>query len=119
MSNTEQLSAKVLEIDCATEVEKIAQGIRNILRKDIRKRGLVIAISGGVDSAVCAALCVKAVGVKKVFGLLLPERDSASVSTLRGKQLADQLGIDYAVQELKEAFFDLDEGLSPDCCRGR
>lgn len=100
MSKTEQLSAKALEIDCASEVEKIAQGIRNILRKDIRKRGLVIAISGGVDSAVCAALCVKAVGVKKVFGLLLPERDSASVSTLRGKQLADQLGIEYTVQDI-------------------
>lgn len=97
---TEKLSEKVLEIDCALEVEKIAQGIRNFLRKDIRKRGLVIAISGGVDSAVCAALSVKAVGVKKVFGLLLPERDSASESSLRGKQLADQLGIDYAVQDI-------------------
>jgi NAD+ synthase len=97
---TDELLEKALEIDCALEVEKIAQGIRNILRKDIRKRGLVVAISGGVDSAVCAALSVKAVGTNKVFGLLLPERDSASESTLRGKQLADQLGIAYEMQDI-------------------
>jgi NAD+ synthase len=54
---------------------------------------LVVAISGGVDSSVCAALAVRAMGRERVFGLLLPERDSASESSIRGRKMVEQLGI--------------------------
>jgi len=57
-------------------------------------------MSGGVDSSVCAALCVRAVGASKVFGLMLPERDSASTSLTRAKKMAEQLGIEYAVEDI-------------------
>jgi NAD+ synthase len=65
------LSAKVLELDAAAEVERIAARLREIVRT-LRKRGLVVAISGGVDSSVCAALAVKAVGAQRVCTLILP-----------------------------------------------
>ena len=95
-----KLSAAVLEFDRDAEVEKITARIREILARDLRKRGLVVAISGGIDSSVSAALCVKAVGPAKVFGLLLPERDSASTSTQRGRALAEHLGIEYKLHDI-------------------
>lgn len=82
-----------LNINEATEVAKIAERMRDLLRTHLHRRGLVVAISGGIDSAVCAALAVQAVGAERVFGLLLPERDSVSESTLRGRMVVKQFGL--------------------------
>ena len=90
----------VLKINEQEEIDKISASIRDSLRRKLNRRGLVIAISGGVDSAVCAALCVEALGKNKVFGLLLPETDSSSASVTLGKKLADQLGIEYLIQDI-------------------
>jgi NAD+ synthase len=95
-----ELTGNVLKIDEAAEVSRIAERLRDILRTDLRRRGLVIAISGGVDSAVCAALCVQALGASKVFGLLLPEQDSSPESTAHGKLVAEQLGIEYLNEDI-------------------
>jgi len=98
--SSEKLSSHVLEIDMDAEVEKISHRLRDILRQTLHRRGLVIAMSGGIDSSVSAALAVKALGPKKVFGLLLPEQDSSSNSLKRGKQLAEHLGIEYLVHDI-------------------
>ena len=103
MSKTVKFSNDVLRLDEAAEVVRIAARLREILRTDLHRRGLIIAISGGIDSAVCAALCVQAVGKDKVFGLLLPERDSSSDSARRGKMVAEQLGIEYVVEDIAPA----------------
>lgn len=84
-----------LKLDEAAETARITGRLRELLRSHLHRRGLIIAISGGVDSAVCAALAVRAVGCERVFGLLLPERDSSSESSLRGRMVAEQLGIAY------------------------
>ena len=86
---------KELQLDEAAEVSKIAKQLRLSLRSNLHKRGYVIALSGGVDSSVCAALAVKAVGPQKVYALLLPEKDSSGESLRLGKMIADQLGIKY------------------------
>jgi NAD+ synthase len=93
-------SADVLNIDEQQEVDRVAARLREILSKQLHRRGLVIAISGGIDSAVSAALCVKAVGPKKVYGLLLPETDSSSKSASRGQMVAEQLGIEYETHDI-------------------
>ena len=67
------LGPDVLKFDMDAEAERISARLREILRKDLNRRGLVVAMSGGIDSSVCAALAVKALGNKKVFALLLPE----------------------------------------------
>ena len=85
----------VLRFDEVLEVNKITKRIREILRSHLKRRGLVVAMSGGIDSSVSVALCVKALGAKKVFGLLLPETDSSSKSLSRGETLAKHLKIDY------------------------
>ena len=91
---TENLTA-ALKLDEAAETAKITERLRELLRNHLHRRGLIIAISGGIDSAVCAALAVRAVGCERVFGLLLPERDSSSESAIRGRMVAKQLGIAY------------------------
>ncbi len=89
----------VLELDLGTEAERIAGWMREALR-GMRRRGLVVAMSGGIDSSVCAALAVRAVGRERVFGLLLPERDSSSRSTELGRHLAAHLGIEAALHDI-------------------
>jgi len=94
------LTEKALNFDQNEEVNKISRRIIEILRKDVNRRGLVIAMSSGIDSSVSAALCVEALGPKKVFGLLLPETDSSSESLRKGKLLAEHLGIEYLVHNI-------------------
>jgi NAD+ synthase len=95
-----RLSPDVLRLDEQAEVERIAVRLREIVGQELRRRGVIIALSGGVDSSVCAALAVAAFGPKKVFGLLLPEHDSASESSVRGRMVAEQLGIEYRVEDI-------------------
>lgn len=100
---TENTLSNALAFDAEAEVTRITQSIRELLRTKINRRGLVIGISGGVDSAVCAALCVKALGAKKVFGLLMPEQDSSASSTSLGELVAQQLGIDYEIKNISSS----------------
>jgi NAD+ synthase len=95
--------SNALAFDAEAEVARITQSIRELLRTKINRRGLVIGISGGVDSAVCTALCVKALGAKKVFGLLMPEQDSSASSTSLGELVAQQLGIDYEIKNISSS----------------
>lgn len=90
----------VLAIDLEQEVEIICNTMRQLLSEKLHRRGFVVAISGGIDSSVSAALAVRAVGAKKVYGLLMPERDSSSASTNLGTQLAEHLGIDYGSEDI-------------------
>jgi len=96
------LGPEVLALDCAAETARIAEFIVATLRR-FSKRGVVLGLSGGVDSSVCAALAVQALGAKRVFGLLMPERDSSHASRSLGAQVAQQLGIEYAVEDLAPA----------------
>ncbi len=102
MSNTsiEDRIACGLALDLEAEADRIGASIRGLLRNKIRRRGLVVAVSGGIDSSVCLALAVRALGPKKVFALLLPETDSASSSTERGLELVKHLGVSYKKQDI-------------------
>ena len=89
-----------LQINPEAETEKIAAALRHQLGESLNRRGLVVGMSGGIDSSVCAALAVRAVGVAHVFGLLMPEQDSDRASQGMGARLADALGIQYAVEDI-------------------
>lgn len=89
-----------LHIDCEREVERIARWMANAVAQQLHKRGVVIALSGGIDSAVCGALAVRALGAEKVFGLLLPERDSSASSSELGGQVAQQLRIAHQLEHI-------------------
>ncbi|AUM13612.1 NAD(+) synthase [Ketobacter alkanivorans] len=100
MSLKSEIAQEILSFDMDAEIDKICSGIREILSKKVHRRGLVIAMSGGIDSSVSSALCVRAVGPKKVFGLLLPEQDSSSESEDKGRILAEHHGIEYLVHNI-------------------
>ena len=78
-------------------IEEVSQKLQEFIKDQVfnkfKRRGAVIGISGGVDSAVTAALCVKALGKEKVLGLILPEKESNSKSKPYAEKLAEQLGI--------------------------
>ncbi|MEO8806999.1 MAG: NAD(+) synthase [Burkholderiaceae bacterium] len=95
-----ELNAETLRIDCAAEVEKISRWMVDAVGSKLHRRGVIIALSGGVDSSVCGALAVRALGASKVFGLLLPEHDSSSSSADLGAQVATQLGIKYQLEHI-------------------
>jgi NAD+ synthase len=91
---------ELFALDLDAEVDRITGRIRDLLRTRLHRRGLVLGISGGIDSSVCTALAVRAVGADKVFGLLMPERDSSSSSVTLGKLIAAQFGIDHAIEDI-------------------
>lgn len=96
---TDILNDIILGFDKEATIEKIGASLRNFVRK-ARKRGVVVALSGGIDSSVTSALCVRAFGKSRVFGLLLPEHDSSSESLRLGRMVAEFHGIEYKVQEI-------------------
>ena len=100
---TSQLAAEYLHLDAEEAVARIGQSIRRHLGESLRRRGLIVAMSGGIDSSVCAALAVRALGPSHVFGLMLPERDSSPESLRLARELAEQLGIDFAVEDITAA----------------
>lgn len=94
------LSPKVLDLNCEVEADRIAAALRDALRGHLNRRGLVVALSGGIDSSVCGALAVRALGSDKVYALLMPETDSSSESQARGEMLANHLGVSFEVCDI-------------------
>jgi len=92
-------SKDVLALDPEAAAERLGQGLRDALGQ-LRRRGLVVAVSGGIDSACVAALAARALGKERVHALLLPERDSSPESTALGHQLCDALGLRRTVQDI-------------------
>ena len=89
----------ILAMDYEAETARIAEFLVASVR-NLNRRGLVLGVSGGIDSAACAALAVRALGPKRVFGLLMPERDMVDDAHERAERLCQQLGIAYAVEDI-------------------
>ncbi|MCP1583545.1 NAD(+) synthase [Pseudoxanthomonas mexicana] len=88
-----QLDHHVLDIDYQSEADRICARLREITARQLHRRGLVVAISGGIDSSVSCALAVRALGPERVFTLILPEQDSSDDSAARARILAEHLGV--------------------------
>ena len=88
------LDWSVLDMDHGREAERICAGLREAVATRLRRRGVVVAISGGIDSSVCAALAVRAFGPGRVHLLILPEHDSDPDSAARANLLASHLGVE-------------------------
>ncbi len=101
MTTESSFSTDLLKIDCAKESEKIVTSMRQVLRQ-FKKRGLVVALSGGIDSSVVGALCVQALSKDRVFGLLMPERDSSPDTLQMSQLIVEHLGIQMAHEDITD-----------------
>ncbi|KAF2957457.1 NAD(+) synthetase [Thermotoga sp. Ku-13t] len=79
---------------------KTAEEIQKFIRRFVETsnyHGVVVGVSGGVDSAVVTVLCARALGAQRVFGLILPDRDSPRTSTRLAVELCEELGVPHRV----------------------
>jgi NAD+ synthase len=93
-------SADALCIDPAAETDRIAAALRDQVLRRLRKRGVVLGLSGGIDSSVTAALCARALGPDKVFAVLMPEKDSDPESMRLGRLMVESLGLPSVVEDI-------------------
>jgi NAD+ synthase len=90
-----------LRLDGETETARIAKAVSEQIRKQLRRRGAVVGLSGGIDSSVCAALCARALGPQNVLAVLMPEKDSESDSLRLGRMMADAIGVPYVIENIE------------------
>lgn len=87
------LTKDILKLDPQKESDKITTTIRRLLSKQLKRRGLVVGLSGGIDSSVTLALTVKAIGPGRVLALLMPERHSADETLELSTLVAEHFGV--------------------------
>ena len=85
----------ILKIDVVKETEQVVAFLREQVKTVYRRNGIVVGLSGGIDSAVMAELSVRAMGKDAVAGLVLPEKESNPVSSFYAKAHAEKMGIAY------------------------
>src|ERR1051326_1807063 len=90
---------KMLEIDAAAETDRIVSALRKNVRL-MRRYGAVLGISGGIDSSVVLALCVRAFGREKVVAIMMPEKDSDPESEQIARRLAGHFGVNPTLEGL-------------------
>lgn len=92
---------EMLAIDLPAEAERIGERLREYLRRT-RRKGVVVALSGGIDSSVVAALAVHALGPDRVFGIHMPEQESSPETLRISTSLSDALGIASATEDITQ-----------------
>jgi len=95
-----EFSKQVLNIDPAEVTDELVDFLRTNVRKKMRRYGGVIGISGGVDSSVVLALCVRAFGPNKIAAIMLPEKDSDPESESLARLLANHYGVEPILEEI-------------------
>jgi NAD+ synthase len=93
------------------EYDKIADEITAFIKKTVNAayaKGVIIGLSGGLDSSVVASLCVRSLGKEKVLGVLMPAEFTPQNDTADAEELANQLSIQtelIPIQQISEVFF--------------
>jgi NAD+ synthase len=93
------LNMNLLTIQSGREIGRISRFIREQVSRT-RKEGLVIGLSGGVDSAVAAELCLRALGIERVHALILPEKESQPSSADLALKQAGKMGVQADVLDI-------------------
>lgn len=97
------LARDVLRIDCAAVSKTIEEAIRAHVMGTLRRRGMVLGLSGGIDSSVVCALAARALGPERVLGIFMPERDSSGDALRLGRMLAEAVGVKAIVEDIAPA----------------
>lgn len=84
-------------------VDQIIKKIRDDVSGRLNRFGGVIGLSGGIDSSVSMALAAKALGPDKIFGVMMPEKDSSPDSEELATELAKKFGVSTTVEVITGA----------------
>ena len=88
--------------DAKKTKDQVVEWIRGFFEENGKDCRAVVAISGGKDSSVVAALCVEALGRDRVYGVLLPNGEQADIDA--SKLLVSHLGIEHSIINIKEGY---------------
>ena len=94
MTSTSSKASDPLALDSRERIDELLRFLRGETTRAPRRQGYVVGLSGGIDSAVTAALCVRAVGNERVRAVLLPERESDASGVERARRLASHLRVE-------------------------
>jgi len=100
-----------------SENEQIWQGLTLALKDYVEKnnfKSVLIGLSGGIDSALVAALAADAVGADRVYGVAMPSKYSSDHSLQDAKQLAENIGLNYKIIDIQPMVANLLENLRLD-----
>jgi NAD+ synthase len=97
-----KFSRDLIKLDCEKTVNDLAEGLKKQVYNDLKRQGTVVGTSGGIDSAVVAALCARTFGPDKTFGVLLPDKDSSPDSKALGIELAETFEYQYEINDVTE-----------------
>ena len=101
MAPTEtELTPDALRLDAAKAVDEIAERLRETTYRDLRRRGAVVGLSGGVDSSLVAFLCARAFGPERTLGVLMPEGESAPDTLDLSRISAEAAGVETVVEDI-------------------
>lgn len=90
----------ILKIDAKEEINRITREIRLNITNNLKKRGVVVGTSGGIDSSVVLVLCTKAIGNERVLAVLMPEKESSPESVTLALELISKLNVSYIIQDI-------------------
>jgi NAD+ synthase len=90
---------ELLDLDLEKEKQRICSFLKHSV-SSLGRNGVVIGLSGGIDSAVTASLCVSALGPERVFGLILPDKESSVESSRLAAIMARRLGIQTVTNDI-------------------
>jgi NAD+ synthase len=94
------ISHDVLKIDPEMEVRRITESIRRVVFHQLKRKGAVVGVSGGIDSSVVAFLCTRSLGTDRVVLLFTPEADSSPDSLRLGRMVAEYLGVRSYLEDI-------------------
>ena len=94
------LHTDILTISPSDEIKKISSFLYEEVHKNFRRKGIIVGLSGGIDSAVMSALAVQALGKENVIGLILPEKESHPLSAQYAVKHAEKLGIVFFQKDI-------------------
>ncbi|MEA9984837.1 NAD+ synthase [Subtercola sp. RTI3] len=119
-TGSESGDLKPLAADIAVvpdELEQVWNALVLGLGDYVRKNGfgsVILGLSGGIDSAVCAVLAADAIGAKKVFGVSMPSKWSSGHSRSDADDLAERVGLDFSTQAIATLVDPIEEQLKLD-----
>lgn len=98
-----KFSKDLIKLDCEKAVNELIEKLKYQVYNILKKHGAVVGTSGGIDSAIVAALCTKAFGPDKMYGALLPDKDSSPDSKALGIELAETFGYSYEINDVTDS----------------